>query len=100
MNIDTLYIENLSTVCNHYKSRNNSLCCFIMWSGFTFFFWQKKSCMSSVSVHAFDVFSGNTKLINGRVASIHCRANDQDVCIAKSLRRDLQLFVLLLFFSS
>ena len=56
--------------------------------------------MSSVSVHAFDVFSGNTKLINGRVASIHCRANDQDVCIAKSLRRDLQLFVLLLFFSS
>lgn len=98
MNIDTLYIENLSTVCNHYKSRNNSLCCFIMWSGFTFFFWQKKSCMSSVSVHAFDVFSGNTKLINGRVASIHCRANDQDVCIAKSLRRDLQLFVVLLFF--
>ena len=54
--------------------------------------------MSSVSVHAFDVFSGNTKLINGRVASIHCRANDQDVCIAKRLRRDLQLFVFLLFF--
>ena len=97
MNIDTLYIENLSTVCNHYKSRNNSLCCFIMWSGFTCFFWQKKSCMSSVSVHAFDIFSANTKLINGRVAPIHCRANDQDVCIAKSLRRDLQLFVLLLF---
>ena len=62
------------------------------------FFWQKKSCVSSVSVHVFDVFSGNTKLINGRVAPIHCRANDQDVCIAKSLRRDLQLFVLLLFF--
>ena len=65
---------------------------------FHVFFWQKKSCVSSVSVHAFDVFSANTKLINGRVAPIHCRANDQDVCIAKSLRRDLQLFVLLLFF--
>lgn len=35
------HIENLSTVCNHYKSRNNSLCCFIMWSGFTFFFGRK-----------------------------------------------------------
>ena len=65
---------------------------------FHVFFWQKKSCVSSVSVHAFDVFIANTKLINGRVAAIHCRANDQDVCIAKSLRRDLQLFVLLLFF--
>ena len=62
------------------------------------FFGQKKSCVPSVSVHVFDIFSTNTKLINGRVASIHCRANDQDVCIAKSLRRDLQLFVLLLFF--
>lgn len=62
------------------------------------FFWQKKSCVSSVSVHVFDVFSGNTKLINGRVAPIHRRANDQDVCIAKSLRRDLQVFALLLFF--
>ena len=62
------------------------------------FFWQKKSCVPSVSVHAFDVFSANTKLVNSRVAPIHCRANDQDVCIAKSLRRDLQLFVLVLLF--
>ena len=62
------------------------------------FFGQKKSCVPSVSVHVFDIFSTNTKLINGRVAPIHCRANDQDVCIAKRLRRDLQLFVVLLFF--
>ena len=53
--------------------------------------------MPSVTVHVIDVFKTNTKLINGRVVSIHCRANDQDVCLAKSLRRDLQLFVLLLF---
>ena len=52
---------------------------YIMWSGFTVFS-QKKACMHSVTVHVIDVFSTNTKLINGRVASIHCRANDQDVC--------------------
>ena len=70
---------------------------YIMCSGFTVF-WQRKACMPSVTVHVIDVFSTNTKLINGRVASIHCRANDQGACAQPKVCVEICSFLSFFFF--